>query len=659
MFKAFEVFGNMKRESAWVDVQNKGKRIADTVGSVNIKRKGPYDIYKPDGLIETRATVRGDHATYQTIIHQSHPRSGSITWWDCQCTWRRYVWKRSPPFKKLEGRPCSHVLALWWVASGEPVRYDDVPEHVLRAKLPELINQERLFPDDMYKIKQELDETRAGDFFEDTEAFKDLNLQELPEGLLDVERAKDNLKELEERLEELRSAGGDSFEIFELEKEIENRKRQIEQMDSVDLLNKSIQQQLRLYPPKLPLIDYIERIPQGNLLSVAELPDSIRNLTLTTPDGVKWTIGDRVIRAEDVDEEGNVRSYRVTVYNLEQAIKDAEERGSDQLSVTQRGQRRRARPLIVDLETARMILKQHKVPRNDVYIEEVDSWLEERRDNWTNAIRGLMDQLSETEDPKERKMLQEKINHFSRILYAMNGLSHLDTEETKSLKQQIAEDKAAIEQARNNAERERYERQIQRRRDLIRSLYQQRVSDPMLQYREFGNEPSIMYYDQQPNEKAQTPVIQNSLFDDERQSSLKHSFVTTIESDYSINDITLYIEEQLANGRRPKAYVRREMWGEQRGGLYPHPDAMPVSTRPDGNYVYSPNDLGYHPELMEMGHQEEERGTWGSIPVGDEVEIISVDPRDRMVLVEYNLNNEAPNHQNIPVWVPIKDVDLI
>lgn len=139
----------------------------------------------------------------------------------------------------------------------------------------------------------------------------------------------------------------------------------------------------------------------------------------------------------------------------------------------------------------------------------------------------------------------------------------------------------------------------------------------------------------------------------------KQTSFSVISSDVPINDIVIYIQNELARNTSPVGYVRKELWGEQRGGLHPHPDALPIRVRPDGNFIYSLDDLGYDPENGAMGANGEERGTYGAVPVGSEVRILSVDPRDRMVLINHDLDGDGPNHTHIHIWVPLKDIDLI
>jgi hypothetical protein len=165
---------------------------------------------------------------------------------------------------------------------------------------------------------------------------------------------------------------------------------------------------------------------------------------------------------------------------------------------------------------------------------------------------------------------------------------------------------------------------------------------------------------QKPNEESEprekrTPTVyvnQKSLFS-------KKTFFSIISSDIPIKDIIFYIQNEVATGRKPKAYTRREVWGEQRGGLCPHPDAQPIRVRDDGTFIYSPDDLGYDPETGLMNCSKEERGTYAGIPVGAEIEVIAVDPKERMIKIQFSLEGDAPNHSHIHIWVPLKDIDLV
>ena len=712
-----EKLGAMQHQSAWVDVQAKGKRIADS-GGVALKHKRPYDIYKPEDIVETKAMVRGDHANYDVILHQSHPRSRSLRWWDCQCTWRRYVWRRRPKYvidrdgtrrevnKKFEGRVCSHVLALWWVGSGVEVSYEDVPEDVLRQKLPEMIDQERLFPADLMGIKKglERDDDELGDdenldYYLDSLDLETLKPDELPDG--DLSTARRDLRELEEQLDDLRTQEDSSekrMRVADLEEQIGAKRKRIQYFEMSDLLNKSIQPQLDLYPAKAPLADYIDRIAEGNILSPKDVPKSVLYPRFNTDSGDVWTIGDRVITLTRDNDEGDSVTYNVTVTELAKAVKDAEENDLPEVVVRQRGQKADGARLVADTGIARAILGEYYAPRRQLTIEDAEGFLGEKRDSWIQAIEAEKQDLAEaeeerrnvereireladTEDPEEitrrrrrineyRRIVQEKkdrITYFSRLIYVLDGFNRLDTDETRDIKRQIQELKAQTD-LRNDAQRTMQERQIRQRRDLLRQIYLKQVSDPFYEGPDFDPDSGLGqpdYYDVQPNIKAQNPVTNpdstpDEEDDQERRSSIKHSSVSVLSSDYPINDITIYLQNQLARGEKPNGYTRRELWGERRGGLHPHPDAVPVGAQDDGNFIYSPDDLGYDPQTMQMGSREEERGTYGSIPVGAMVEITAVDPRDRLVLTRYRIeNNPPPNHEYISLWVSLKDIDLI
>lgn len=138
--------------------------------------------------------------------------------------------------------------------------------------------------------------------------------------------------------------------------------------------------------------------------------------------------------------------------------------------------------------------------------------------------------------------------------------------------------------------------------------------------------------------------------------------ILTVKGDKEINpinDIIKYIKHTLMEGGDVSAYTTKEFWGERRGGLHAHPDAAPIDRMEDGNFIFMDEDLGWHPEFFDMGHEEEERGTYGAIPAQSEVKVISVDPRDRLALIHYEIGNQYPNHEHIDVWVALKDIYLI
>lgn len=126
-----------------------------------------------------------------------------------------------------------------------------------------------------------------------------------------------------------------------------------------------------------------------------------------------------------------------------------------------------------------------------------------------------------------------------------------------------------------------------------------------------------------------------------------------------VKEIAEHIRFELIEGKDVYAHTTKEFWGERRGGFYPHPDAPYIDRMHDGNFVFLPEHLGWDPETMEMGSDKEERGTYGSIPAGSEVQILSIIPKSKRVLISYQTGNYAPNHERIDVWVPLKDIYLI
>ena len=95
----------------WDDIMDKAQRLRDE-GNVQILRNGSQNIV---------GQVTGDHGTYNTEIWRDDPDSQAMTMWNCDCDWGDHSWGRTRIWKKYEGRPCSHTLALWWEAQGQPV----------------------------------------------------------------------------------------------------------------------------------------------------------------------------------------------------------------------------------------------------------------------------------------------------------------------------------------------------------------------------------------------------------------------------------------------------------------------------------------------------------------------------------------------------------
>lgn len=107
-----------RRISAWPDIMAKAKRLIQS-GQVQVLRNGYNYIM---------GHVIGDHGEYDTELSRDDPSSRAITGWQCSCPWDQYAWQRTRKWKKFEGRPCAHVMALYWKALSTPLDEQLSPE---------------------------------------------------------------------------------------------------------------------------------------------------------------------------------------------------------------------------------------------------------------------------------------------------------------------------------------------------------------------------------------------------------------------------------------------------------------------------------------------------------------------------------------------------
>lgn len=107
--------------AAWVDVQAKARRIRREGGVKILVAQGGYVV----------GEIQGDTAVYESRI-QYVPGTKKQADWHCGCKWGAYSWGRSKPFRKFEGRNCSHVLALQYEAQARAMFGKDVREDSIR-----------------------------------------------------------------------------------------------------------------------------------------------------------------------------------------------------------------------------------------------------------------------------------------------------------------------------------------------------------------------------------------------------------------------------------------------------------------------------------------------------------------------------------------------
>lgn len=99
------------KHSGWDDIMAKAKRLILS-GNVTLLRNGYNNIV---------GHVIGDHGEYNTEIGRDDPNTRTITTWQCECPWDQYAWQRTRQWKKYEGRPCAHVMALYWSSLAAPL----------------------------------------------------------------------------------------------------------------------------------------------------------------------------------------------------------------------------------------------------------------------------------------------------------------------------------------------------------------------------------------------------------------------------------------------------------------------------------------------------------------------------------------------------------
>lgn len=116
---AFDIEGTFEKTGEWKDIEAKAVRLINS-GNVTILRNG-WNV--------VAGHVIGDHGEYDAEIGRDDPTSRAITTWQCECPWDQYAWQRTRKWKKYEGRPCAHVMALYWLSLGTPLDDYNPEEH--------------------------------------------------------------------------------------------------------------------------------------------------------------------------------------------------------------------------------------------------------------------------------------------------------------------------------------------------------------------------------------------------------------------------------------------------------------------------------------------------------------------------------------------------
>ena len=104
---------SIEKFADWNEVMQNAVEIRDN-GAVNITSN------QPDHVEGTVASQERPGVVYDTEFDRADPNSGSITTWRCTCPWGQVSWGRTRQWQKYEGRPCKHVLAMYWVSLSQP-----------------------------------------------------------------------------------------------------------------------------------------------------------------------------------------------------------------------------------------------------------------------------------------------------------------------------------------------------------------------------------------------------------------------------------------------------------------------------------------------------------------------------------------------------------
>lgn len=72
--------------------------------------------------------VEGDHDLYNPQLWRENAENQKISAWQCTCPWFQYAFGRTRKWKKYEGRPCAHLLALYWEGLTQPFTDEIAPE---------------------------------------------------------------------------------------------------------------------------------------------------------------------------------------------------------------------------------------------------------------------------------------------------------------------------------------------------------------------------------------------------------------------------------------------------------------------------------------------------------------------------------------------------
>lgn len=121
----FEHYAATVHQADWTDIQEKAKRLIQE-GRVTILRNTPQHIM--GHVIGDGTDNNGTPDEHEVEISRHDPNATNIEQWVCDCAWHQFAFDRRGPWAKLEGRPCSHVMAVYWKAKSTPLDTEGMDE---------------------------------------------------------------------------------------------------------------------------------------------------------------------------------------------------------------------------------------------------------------------------------------------------------------------------------------------------------------------------------------------------------------------------------------------------------------------------------------------------------------------------------------------------
>jgi hypothetical protein len=661
-----EKLGAMQHQAAWPDVVQKARSIRSQNGILWFTKK-PHDPMQPSGIVKVEGMVSvtavdsTTHArqNYLCQIYFPHPLSRSCFGWACQCRWHDFVWQR----RRFYGRFCSHALALYQATKTADVDYSDVEKSVYDASLPDLIEENRLSPNQLAaQIARSRRRLAPSQFMSDEDVAKF------------YKDAEDVLAQMKEEDEYGKDYFGENFEKILNPWDEENWG--LEEAPSLSRYDNDRTKELRRkikverskynaayedYEWMLDKIDsLVEERQKWNELA-RELSDNLRKPESEKRDAKEiWESFGFSYSGKSVREEA--RRITENANKLRQQVKIAEKRLDDY----ENGIEALKQELVSALQENKYIVNTKRIS-DDMILDMIDQLHSIRPEKAYQFLKRFETGIESGGDRQSFAEILVREYAASLRQYMKSHPNFKPSElpegmEDYELLPGSKDVKEIIDRPEDFAPKP--EKPTQEVEQISREPVT--VEKPILN--EEGSDTGktevknyikvverIWQLDSEGNRQPD-PVTRSYYLD----PTQKRSSVSVLSSDVPIRDIVIYLQRELANKNNPKCYTRRDVWGELRGGLCPHPDALPAAEREKNKiFLYNPDDLGYDPENGIMGSQEEDRGLYGMIPLGEMVDILSVDPSSRMILIRHMLESERPNHTHIDLWLPLGDIDLI